>query len=640
MAHSRYIAVAFISAMMLANLAFTNQHSDYIDCYKSGVDAFVLQQHILIESVKEEEEITGENIQLLKLQIETTRIELKAIDFWLRYLEPVAYKKINGPLPVEWETEVFEKFEKPYKRIGAGLTLAELYLDEPEVKKDTLLKLLYESERAIQTFRADSITVFLLKPDHFFFANRLFLLNLGAIYTTGFECPGQKNIIPELQSMLKSVGGIYDAFDSSFPDYSLRDAYLSLYSQMEIFVSGQSRNPEEFDHFHFIKDYVNPLFAINQRLIKTYHVVSKSYNDYSLNNSNSSLFNKNLYTGQNRKGVFIAVNDTEKLKEITGIGRLLFFDPILSGNGKRSCASCHKPSEYFTDTAASTSLDFNRVAHLDRNTPSLVNVVYNHLLMLDGAHTSLQAQGKEVIINPKEMGSNGQKILENVMSCATYKKAFQKFAKLTPVHPEVSMDHIVSALSLYYTGFSDFSAPFDNAMNGQGAISNESIKGFNLFMSKAQCATCHFVPQFNGVKPPYISSEFEVLGVPSDTSFEKLSSDSGRDKINPAAETMHAFRTGSIRNSGFTKPYMHNGVFTTMDEVIDFYNSGGGTGKGLLVTNQTLSRDSLKLTGEEKNALKEFIKTLDEEFTLPMPPDQLPASKIQAYQARKAGGEY
>ncbi len=76
----------------------------------------------------------------LKQRIALARLELKKADFWLRYLEPLSYKKINGPLPVEWENEVFEKFEHPYRREGAGLSLAELYLNEWQINKDTLLQ--------------------------------------------------------------------------------------------------------------------------------------------------------------------------------------------------------------------------------------------------------------------------------------------------------------------------------------------------------------------------------------------------------------------------------------------------------------------------------------------------------------------
>ena len=168
------------------------------------------------------------------------------------------------------------------------------------------------------------------------------------------------------------------------------------------------------------------------------------------------------------------------------------------------------------------------------------------------------------------------------MSCDEYKTVFKKYLITTPQYESVNLEHIASALMLYYSDLSSYNSPFDHAMNKKQLISNDIINGFNLFMSKAQCATCHFVPQFNGTKPPYISSEFEVIGVPADTSFKTLSNDKGRFNINPANETKAAFRTGSIRNAAFTKPYMHNGVFKTLEEVIDFYDAGGGEEKDSL----------------------------------------------------------
>src|SRR5690606_5468906 len=142
------------------------------------------------------------------------------------------------------------------------------------------------------------------------------------------------------------------------------------------------------------------------------------------------------------------------------------------------------------------------------------------------------------------------------MSCKEYKDAFKKFLKYTPEEKEVSLSHIGSALTFYYADFSNYYAPFDDAIHHKTSLTPEEKHGFNLFMSKAQCGTCHFVPQFNGIKPPYISSEFEVLGVPADTGFTNLSPDRGRYSVHPASEMMNAFRTGTVRNAPFTKPYM------------------------------------------------------------------------------------
>lgn len=220
------------------------------------------------------------------------------------------------------------------------------------------------------------------------------------------------------------------------------------------------------------------------------------------------------------------------------------------------------------------------------------------------------------------------------------KNGFRKLLKFTPQEEEISFDHIASAITFYYAKYSQYYSPFDEAVNGNKPIEGSAKQGFNLFMSKAQCATCHFVPQFNGVKPPYTNSEFEVLGVPHDTSFNSLSNDKGRYEINPAQETNSAFRTGSIRNASFTGPYMHNGVFTNLSEVINFYDAGGGAGRDLIVANQTLSSNSLKLTAEEKDHLLQFILSLNEDIQFEPPPGVLPVSKIEILNNRRVGGEY
>jgi cytochrome c peroxidase len=266
--------------------------------------------------------------------------------------------------------------------------------------------------------------------------------------------------------------------------------------------------------------------------------------------------------------------------------------------------------------------------------------VFNHLAMLDGKHISLQGQAREVMTKPEEMNSDEEAIVKKVMSCREYKDVFKKLVKYTPEETTPGFSHIISAVTFYYADFSYYYSPFDNAMNSNAAISNDARKGFNLFMSKAQCGTCHFVPHFNGIKPPYIGSEFEVLGVPADTGFLKLSDDKGRYNVNPAGETMNAFRTTTIRNSQFTKPYMHNGVFKTLEQVVDFYDGGGGAGKKLNVPNQTLSSDSLKLTKTEKNQLTAFIHSLNESIIFETAPSSLPASADKSLNTRKVGGEY
>jgi len=568
------------------------------------------------------------------------RKALKKTDLWTRYFEANAYRALNGPLPVEWETEVFEKFEKPYKRQGYGLTLIENSLDSGVKDKEVLKNLMLPSINAIQVYRADSVTKNLNTFDHFFLANRLFLLNLAAIYTTGFECPNNDSIIPELRTMINDVAYIYSAYNTSYPGYILKDDYLALYRKMQVFVNSQPAGYAQFDNYTFIREYVNPLFDLNQMYIRDYKVVSSNLGDYTLNANANSIFDKDLYTGQNTMGIYSGITDQKIITQIKETGKMLFYDPILSGNNERSCASCHKPTEHFTDTSVTAALNFDKVHSLTRNTPSLLNVIHNHLLMLDGKHTSLQNQARGVITSPTEMGGTEDIVTQKVLSCKEYKEAFEKLKKYTYKNKEVTFDHIISAITAYESDFSNFTAPFDDAMNKKATISEECKKGFNLFMSKAQCGTCHYIPEFNGVRPPYIESEFEVLGVPSDNKYTSLSIDSGRAGIYISNEMTHAFRTNTIRNSSYTKPYMHNGVFSTMREVIDFYNAGGGAGKGLHVKNQTLSPKPLHLSDTEIKELLAFIGTLDETIPLELPPDHLPVSKDKILNNRKIGGLY
>lgn len=617
-----------------------NSPTAYSRCYFSKLDKFREQASALVTLIQASDLRQPADLKAITSRLDETRRSMKQMDFWMRYLEPSRYKQINGPLPVEWETEVFEKFEKPYRKEGAGLTLAALYLQEDHIAKDSLQILVQKAVDATATYQADSVTRNLNTCSPFFLSNRLYLLNLAAIYTTGFECPDTNRIIPELRDMLKGVTEIYDAFNEGFSATPLTNEYLSLYTNTIEFANRQPDQYSAFDHYLFIKNYINPLFRLNQQMIREYKVVSKSFVDYTLNKTVTSIFSKAIYNGQNAKGIYLRVDDTAVLAEIEKIGKLLFYDPILSGNNQRSCASCHQPNVYFTDSAAATAMQFNGTDVLKRNTPSLINVVYNHLVMLDGKHISLQDQTKAVMTNPIEMGGTEKDILKNVLSCPDYKKVFKKLLAETPGETEITIDHITSAITMYYGKFSRYSASFDDAINNDTSLAADAKKGFNLFMSKAQCATCHFVPQFNGVKPPYVGSEFEVLGVPQDTGYQKLSEDKGRYEVNPAVETLHAFRTGSLRNMQHTAPYMHNGIFKTMEQVIDFYDAGGGTGKGLTVPNQTLSADSLHLTPPEKRCLIEFMQTLNENIVFEKPPVKLPSSTITKLNNRKVGGIY
>jgi cytochrome c peroxidase len=168
------------------------------------------------------------------------------------------------------------------------------------------------------------------------------------------------------------------------------------------------------------------------------------------------------------------------------------------------------------------------------------------------------------------------------------------------------------ALAAYMRSLVRLDSRFDRAMRGEEAVlAVDERRGFNLFMGKARCGTCHFAPLFNGTVPPgYTESEVEIIGVPVSTRGQVLDPDRGAGASDKAPLHDFAFKTPTVRNVVVSAPYMHNGVFRTLAEVVDFYDAGGGAGLGLDVPNQTLPADSLHLTRGEKRDLVAFMRAL------------------------------
>jgi len=164
---------------------------------------------------------------------------------------------------------------------------------------------------------------------------------------------------------------------------------------------------------------------------------------------------------------------------------------------------------------------------------------------------------------------------------------------------------------------------FDQYMRGDTLkLTRREKNGFNLFMGKAKCATCHHLPLFNGLLPPDFSeTESEVLGVPqsNDRHNAKLDPDEGRFLFTNSSIHKYSFKTPTLRNIGLTAPYMHNGVYTTLEEVMEFYNKGGGRGLGIAPSSQTLPFDKLNLSKKEIFNIISFMLSLTDTTYLAVP---------------------
>ncbi len=294
------------------------------------------------------------------------------------------------------------------------------------------------------------------------------------------------------------------------------------------------------------------------------------------------------------------------------LGKRLFYDESLSGTGTRSCASCHNPDLAFTDGLAKPADIHVPEKLLTRNVPTLLNAALQSNYFYDMRALMLEDQVRDVISNKQEMDGSIDAIIKYVSADKSYRSLFAR-AFSAKTEKGINPDQVTNALASYIRSLTKLNSRFDEYMGGkEDALSKQELKGFNLFMGKAKCATCHFAPLFNGVTPPkYVESETEVLGVPVSQANATLDPDLGYYGVIGVDSYKHAFKIPTIRNINKTAPYMHNGAYRTLDEVMEFYNNGGAAGLGINLPNQTLAEDSLHLTEKEKADIVVFMESLE-----------------------------
>jgi cytochrome c peroxidase len=306
------------------------------------------------------------------------------------------------------------------------------------------------------------------------------------------------------------------------------------------------------------------------------------------------------------------------------LGRVLFFDPILSANKQRACASCHIPARGFAD-GRSLALAIDRT-NLPRNAPGLTNVSDQLAFFWDGRAVSLEDQIDGPVHTKLEMGGlKGREIEERLNSIEEYRDMFRGvYGERSPRYADAKR-----AIAAFERTLRADASTADRWWRGE--ISDESVplearRGFDLFAGKAQCSRCHFLPLTTSVVPgAFASQEFTVLGVPADSTGRARDADPGRYAVTKDPADRGAFKAPSLRNIARSAPYMHNGVFRTLDQVVRFYNQGGGRGLGLDVPNQAPEVRPLHLTTVEERELVRFLETLSDDPATVKPPARVPS---------------
>ncbi len=331
------------------------------------------------------------------------------------------------------------------------------------------------------------------------------------------------------------------------------------------------------------------------------------------------------YSGLQRD--FPSTNETDVnpvTPEKAELGRMLFFDSVLSKNNDMSCATCHHPDMGFTDGNAQAIGADGSI--LPRSTMSLWNVAYNTNFFWDGRAATLEEQMNTPLTHENEMASTSEEIASELKAIPEYAALFEK---AFGAKDAVTYENVQNAIAAFERTLISNNSPFDRYAAGNiTALTPAQRRGLGLFRSAAtRCFECHSAPTFS-------DDSFSVTGAPD---LPGQPHDTGRLEIENTSLD-GAFKAPTLRNIALTAPYMHNGIFNTLEEVMDFYAKGGGREDG--VANVDIHVAGFELTKQERADLVAFMYALTDESALPQIPESVPSGlpvikKLEPVQARQ-----
>lgn len=546
--------------------------------------------------------VANQPAPVIQSSFQTARLAYKRVEFLAELYNPETAKSLNGPaLP---EVEEDDGLQREVQPEGFQVVEEVVFPYDPANRAELLTKLAMLKSNVGRLMHVATTNE--MTDSHVFDAMRLEVFRLLTLGITGFDSPIANHSLPETVAALKGLQQ-YIGF------YELADVDQALDTQLEgafgAAVGTLQRAPDfnRFDRLGFITNQANLLSGLlldSQRAL----AIPVFKESRMLSASARTLNDPDAFD----PSYFVNFADHRATPARIALGKTLFYDPILSGNrdggpSNRTCATCHQPDKAFADNEAkSLAVGFGgrRIA---RNSPTLLNAAFQSVQFADSRVAFLEDQASDVIQNTDEMHGSLPDAVKALRASETYRKSFA-----TTYSDGVTEQNLKNAIASYVRSLTSLDSRVDQYLRGKPAmLTAEEKHGFNLFMGKGKCATCHFYPLFNGTVPPaYQKTESEVLGTPANADNRQLDPDLGKFLTTKINIQRHAFKTPTVRHIAKTAPYMHNGVYKTLEQVIDFYNKGGGNGMGFNLPNQTLLVDSLRLTKGEKAALTAFMKAL------------------------------
>ncbi len=634
--------IIFLVGFLFGNLIFSAEPSKnfLLENYIEGIIKF---QSALTDFLKITPSLKQKfDYDLLRGEFKKLRSSYKDIEYLVEYFNSHRALTLNGPLLLKTDPNdgSYEQIIKP-----SGLQLLEEYIYQQNIENNlkeyqgALSYIILQTEKLQNEVRRMEI-----KKLYFFEAINYQILRVLTLGISGFDASYSNNSILESAQSLKSILNILTSNKWSKEERHWFDS-AELQLRLENVIEELEKNPgfENFDRASFLRENGSELYS---SAIEIYRQVKATSSDISLltkgpvNFASTSIFNKDFLD----KAFYSQFKSNKSLDSRIKLGRTLFFEPLLSGNNQRSCASCHNPKLAFSDGNPG-SLKFDHEGMLDRNSPGLIGAIYQNSFFWDMRSSNIETQMDHVFQNEVELNTSFLEIENKLKQSDSYISLFKDAFPKDFEKGIINRKTINMALSEYIRSLTTHNSDFEKFMRGElPSLKNGAENGFNIFMGKGKCSTCHFLPHFNGTVPPrFTETESEILGVPKrdSTGSLVLDPDMGRFVFQRAKIFKRSFKTPGLKNVALTAPYMHNGVFKTLREVVEFYNVGGGAGLGFDVFNQTLPPDSLHLTQQEISDLVAFMETLTDTVGTQTLPEDLPEfPKNNYWNLRMVGGTY
>lgn len=304
----------------------------------------------------------------------------------------------------------------------------------------------------------------------------------------------------------------------------------------------------------------------------------------------------------------------------TDLGRYLFFDPVLSGDGSLSCASCHNPDMGFSDGVGRSIGAGNKP--LPRSAPTLWNVAFLNSFFWDARASSLEEQMLGPLYDEHEMANTEENLLETLNGIPAYRRLFAQAwpDQFQSKEDAIQLHQVYTAITAFQASLVSLNSRYDQYAHGYAdALTGPEKEGMNIFRSfVARCAECHTPPMFT-------NQQVAVIGTPEP---EGMPFDIGAEKTLNEPTQRGGFKVPSLRNIELTAPYMHSGRFETLREAAAFYTGGRGhavpEGEELKIHWHIWEPN---LADEELDRLVDFLKTLTDERFKPQEPEVLPSGK-------------